>query len=202
MSHQPFNSPRHAIRWLTKRKVIDSVEGLTVYQSTRFPKLYIDEVPSEDKLDDAAEVMLKRYGYSFKRPKARPLTGVMHSGIIFNDMMAAPTGRVLDTGWESPVGVSSIRIDEASVTRGFAPSPAAIEDYVNYSSSMHEEEMIRIERTTSSPHTSSPVGINEAMEETWNMVGGPDVSPPAAPQQVEALRAIFNNQAVGRVLEG
>lgn len=61
---QPFNSPRHAIEWLTKRKVISGAENeVLLYAPNRREMVYEGQMPREKRLDYAAEDMLNRYGY-------------------------------------------------------------------------------------------------------------------------------------------
>ncbi len=125
---QPFNSPRHAIEWLTKRKVISGVEDDVLYVVPGSGgKLYMGEPPIEDKLDHRAEDMLEAYGYRFKKPKV-----VIPRGLRF----AVPPEAVRGFAEDDMAGMVGEQVNQIRGYNGMvhvedmaAPAPVPLDDH-------------------------------------------------------------------------
>ncbi len=177
---QPFNSPRQALSWLKRRNLIASIEGTTIVRHDKPVRWYAsnEKQPPEDRLDDEAEMTIKAYGYTVKRPKRDRAFGVIPQTVV--DAYGG-SGFILN----NPVmgnSVTSVSID----TETSAPEP--------------------LRGFAGSPIVEEPEWVIPSMEEVYGIAEGPGafppVSPPVAPPTtLDRLNAIFSDPARGRVLD-
>lgn len=137
MSH-PFNSPRQAINWLKRRGLIESTEGMTIYQHLRPARLMrwdgngntVNSDPKE-QADSDAEKTLCAYGYVFKRPKVpRGMPNNAITGRILSAMYGSSDMVIRhDTSFDEDM--NSVAVDTAAhePVRGFVPGPVMVEEH-------------------------------------------------------------------------